>query len=455
MRAAIYARQSLDRSGEALAVSRQLAECRDLAERNGWTAVVEYVDNDTSASSRKPRPQWTALLADLDAGRFDVLVCWHTDRLYRRVRDLVDLVEIAERRALRIASVKAADLDLSTPAGRMLAGMLGHAARYEVEQKSARQVAANRQRARGGDVAWTRRPYGYERHDGRIVVVENEADVLRHAAKAVLAGDTLTSVIRDHNERGLPTSTGARWTVTTLKRLLVNPRQAGRATYHGEDFGRGAWAPIFDGDTHDRLVAVLTDPRRRTAPSTRVKYLLSGLLTCGICSGTMYASPSKNRDGRRWMTYKCRCERVTRRLDLVDEVVEGVLLERLARPDAADLFTADADLDGARSKVTELRERRDGLAVLLADGLLTSGAVRTQATRLGAQITDLERQIMGAADDGPLAAVVVAVDVQAAWVVLPLMAKREIIRTLLAVTILPAGQGVTFDPSQVEIEWKS
>jgi len=62
---------------------------------------------------------------------------------------------------------------------------------------------------------------------------------------------------------------------------------------------------------------------------------------------------------------------------------------------------------------------------------------------------------MGAADDGPLAAVVSAEDVRAAWTNLPLMAKREIIRTLLAVTILPAGQGVPFDPAQLVIEWRS
>src|SRR5215217_396901 len=110
LRAAIYARQSLDRTGEGMAVMRQLAECRDLAKRNGWKVAEEFVDNDVSASSRKPRPEWTRLLADLEAGRYDVLVCWHTDRLYRRLRDLVDVVEIAERRALRIASVKASDI---------------------------------------------------------------------------------------------------------------------------------------------------------------------------------------------------------------------------------------------------------------------------------------------------------------------------------------------------------
>ncbi len=214
-RAAIYARQSLDRSGEGLAVSRQLKECRELAEHNGWEVSEVYQDNDKSATNRKPRPEWNRMLADLKAGHHDVLVAWHTDRLYRRLRDLVDLVEIAERRTLRIATVKASDLDLSTPAGRMIAGLLGSVASYEGEQKAARQVAANRQRARAGVVLWTRRPFGYDRDGTAVRIVESEAKEIRRAAKCVLAGDTLASIAANLNGRGIMTTTGARWSVTT------------------------------------------------------------------------------------------------------------------------------------------------------------------------------------------------------------------------------------------------
>src|SRR4051794_17857196 len=132
MRAAVYVRQSLDKKREGAAVARQLEACRELAEQRGWTIERVFSDNDVSASSaKKPRPEWQALLTELRGGRYDVLVCWSTDRLYRRLRDLVELVEIAEARALRIATVKSSDVDLSTPAGRMLAGMLGSAARFE------------------------------------------------------------------------------------------------------------------------------------------------------------------------------------------------------------------------------------------------------------------------------------------------------------------------------------
>jgi site-specific DNA recombinase len=450
MRAAVYVRQSLDRTGESLAVTRQEAECRELAERNGWDVARIYCDNDKSATNGN-RPQWTQLLADLKDGQYDVLVCWHTDRLYRRLRDLVDLVEIAESRALRIASVKAADIDLSTPAGRMLAGMLGHAARYEVEQKGARQVAANRAAAARGVVRWTRRPFGYELKAGKIVKVPAEAREIRKAAERVLGGATVASVVGDLNRRDVATSTGGRWNVTGLRRVLINPRTAGRAVSKGEDYGKGEWPAILDADTADRLTALFDDPRRRSAPpSLNVKYLMSGLAVCGRCGQACYAQPTV--DGP--LVYRCKTTHLARRADLVDEVVVAAVIGRLARPDAIDLFSPDVDLDALRSQVVELRERRDGLAAMLADGLLSAAAVRDQAAKLTDAISTIERQ-MTAATPGPLTTLLGADDVAAVWAGLTLIAKRAVIGVLMTVTILPVGKGQRFDPEQVQIDWRT
>jgi DNA invertase Pin-like site-specific DNA recombinase len=451
VKAAIYVRQSLDRSGEALAVSRQAGECRELASRNRWDVTKVYSDNDKSATNGR-RPQWEKLLADLRAGQYDVLICWHTDRLYRRLRDLVELVEIAEKRSLRIASVKAADIDLSTPAGRMLAGMLGHAARYEIEQKGARQVAANVAAAKRGVVRWTRRPYGYDLNNGKIVIVPAEARELRKAAKKILAGATAQSVVADMNARGIRTSLGGEWGITGLRRLLINPRHAGRAVSGGHDYGRGQWPGIFDADTADRLVTVLTDPRRRTAPlNLNIKYLLTGIARCGKCGKPMYACPAEN---PRRMIYRCLSTHLARGLEAVDDVVEAVVVARLSQPDAVALLTPDVDLDALRAKVTELRDRRDGLAGLLADGLLSANAVRDQAAKLTTAISEVEREIMSAVGDGPLAEIVNAPDVGKSWNALPLTAKRAVIETLMVATILPIGKGVRFAPEQVQIDWR-
>ena len=64
MRAAVYLRISEDRTGEQLGVTRQRQDCEQLCRSKGWTPV-EYVDNDISATSGKPRPSYERMLADI------------------------------------------------------------------------------------------------------------------------------------------------------------------------------------------------------------------------------------------------------------------------------------------------------------------------------------------------------------------------------------------------------
>src|SRR6478735_5573657 len=94
--AAIYTRISRDREGAGLGVDRQEADCRALAERLGWDVAAVFVDNDISAYSGKPRPQYRAMLEAIKQGRIRGLIAWHPDRLYRRAVDLEEIVTIAE-----------------------------------------------------------------------------------------------------------------------------------------------------------------------------------------------------------------------------------------------------------------------------------------------------------------------------------------------------------------------
>jgi site-specific DNA recombinase len=78
--AAVYARISSD-DGQALGVSRQLEDCRKLAGSLGWPVGEEYVDNDISAYSGKPRAEYQRMLTDLADGARDAVLVYHVDRL--------------------------------------------------------------------------------------------------------------------------------------------------------------------------------------------------------------------------------------------------------------------------------------------------------------------------------------------------------------------------------------
>ena len=128
-RGAIYTRISADRPANALGVTRQLDDCLALADRLDWQIAHRFDDNDISAFNGKHRPGFEALLDAMKTGQIDALICWHTDRLYRSMRDLERLIEIAEANRVQIRTVQSGELDLSTSAGRMMARILGSVAR--------------------------------------------------------------------------------------------------------------------------------------------------------------------------------------------------------------------------------------------------------------------------------------------------------------------------------------
>ncbi|MGB8386873.1 recombinase family protein, partial [Mycobacterium sp.] len=131
MRAAVYYRQSEDRQNDGLGIDRQREDVRRLIKARGWTVAAEFVDNDVSALSRKPRPQFTAMMARVDAGEFDVIVARHMDRLLRRLSELESTLERC--RHAKVAIVTASDgVDTSTDGGRLVARILSSVAQGEV-----------------------------------------------------------------------------------------------------------------------------------------------------------------------------------------------------------------------------------------------------------------------------------------------------------------------------------
>ncbi len=414
--------------------------------------VAEYVDNDVSASGGKPRPQYRRLLTDVKAGHITAVVAWAADRLTRRPIEVEQLIEILECHRVPLATVSG-EVDLSTPYGRAVARIFGAIARQEVEQKGARQARANLQRAQTGAARVTRRPFGYEA-DG-VSVRDVEAAHLQAVAGKVLAGSTLAACAAELNRDGVATSTGAAWRLTTLRRVLMNPRYAGLTTYRGLPVSRAQWPAILTEDQHVALVARLTDPARRTQTGTTTKYLLTGICVCGACGARMFASPT-GRKGRYWQVYKCQASaHLTRRMEYVDELVTEAVVARMARADAAKLLGPEApDLEVLREEAVALRRRLDELSDAFADGLTTVGGHRRAAERVRVRLDAIERERATAAGGSPLEPLIGVEDVRAAWAALSLAGKRAVIETLMTVTIRPAGKGARFKPDQVQLDWR-
>jgi site-specific DNA recombinase len=453
---AVYARISSDVVGEGLGVARQEADCRALAEGRGWRVVACYIDNDVSAYSGKRRPQYERMLADVEGGHVGGIVAWHPDRLHRSPTELEHFITVVERTRCTVATVQAGELDLTTPSGRMTARIVGAVARGESEHKSARIRRKLQQNAAEGRHHGGERPFGW--NNDRVTAREDEAEIVRYAVAEIAGGGALRAIARHLEAAGSRNRDGAPWTETTIRNMIVRPRNVALRSYKGEVVGQGQWEPLVTRESWNAAMRVLTHPSRRSTISREPKHLLSGIARCGVCAAMVRAAGTVDRRGVRRPVYRCPAGHVSRSQNRVDEQIVAVVLARLSMPDAAEVFFHKPSLPDDRDYGAEaevLRVRLSDAAEDYAEGLLTREQLLAVTSRIRPEVRQLEAQIPRPAPDSRnVLTLAQASDVHAAWDALGLPARRMVVGTLMTVTLQRATRGPVYDPTTVRIVWR-
>lgn len=449
-RAAIYNRISLDKHSDERAVRRQSEDAHNLARSRGWTVVGEYTDNSLSASRPEiERPEYNRLLADYRAGAFDALICFDLDRLTRQPRQLEDWIEEAEKRGLVVVTLNG-EADLSTDGGRMFARVKAAVARSEIERKSARHKRANVQRAENGHWQFSRRPYGYDRINGEIVIVEPEAEIVRECYRRYNAGESLYAIANDLNERGIPLhSADAEWSMRRVQQMLRNERYAGIVSHLGKRYdAEPSWEPLIDKRTWRDYVKTREARTREGAWSTTTKHLLSGMIFCGVCGARLLARPDyrRNPDGSRrtFQAYACQenwCVQI--KAEEVEPVVNGIVLARLADKRVLKGLREEPNTAPVVEEIRKLRERHSNLVDLVADGALPRAEARQRGQALAEKVARLEKRLNAMRHESPLTDLALSRAIPTKWNrKMSIMEKRRVIEELgLIVTIDKARRG--------------
>jgi site-specific DNA recombinase len=448
-RTAIYLRQSQDRQGTGTAVDRQLEACKRLCEERGWTVQHVLTDNDTSASATW-RPDYAKLLELIRSGQVDVVVCWHIDRLTRKLTDLEHLIELCESTKVRVSTVTG-DIDLSTDAGRLVGRILASVAKGEVERKSTRQKAANLQAAQAGKRP-DKRAFGYKQ-DGSLDPVE--APIVEEAFSKFITGRSVTSITNWLNEKDVLTVRGNKWDRSSVRWMLMNLRYAGIRTYKGEEIGKGDWPAVVPEETVRAAIAVLNDPvRHKELPSRARKWLGARVYLCGRCASRNVESRMAVKYGSAGQRqYACQ-ERdcwMVRKADPIDDLVKKVMVEYLREQDIGALMGEKSpDTAPLRTEAASLRKRIDQLA---EDISLPESVLARRVAALEARLTVVQAQLAAAGRSSALWALVGAEDPGKAWLALvepDVAAAQQVVRECFTVRLLPVKRGSrTFNPETV------
>jgi site-specific DNA recombinase len=373
MRAAIYCRLSKNRRGKKANVKDQERDCRDYIESQGWEYLDSYIDDGISASdkSEKPRDAFIRMMGDLRAGLIDVIVASEFTRLYRRPRELEELLDPIDKFRYNVELVT---VDPTVRHWDIRSGE-GRAALREAAKQAAAysdyisEKVRNHAKHRAADGRWhgghpgygfdyvpvVRDGEGEELEPEQITVNEEQATVIRRRIVwQHLAGVRIGTICEQLNRDGIKTRDGRRWRQGNLHPILVKPAIAGlvrhpeksqlvrarwgtfvECSQHGDD--PGCFGAIISECDWNKLQLLLAKPARSRNPVTSA--LLTGWVICGHCGKPLVTS----RDNRGKRVYDCKrdshragCGRIRRLADPIDQLVTELVIATL---EDADDFT--------------------------------------------------------------------------------------------------------------------
>jgi site-specific DNA recombinase len=476
VRAAIYIRISRSRR-ELLDVQRQEPPCRAFCAEQGWQVIETYIDDNRSAWKREiRRDAFERMLADVRAGKIDVICTWQADRLLRTVDDASAIVNIAKEYGTQVANV-GGTIDLSTAAGRKKFYDLAMAAEYESDLRSERLKLKHAELAAAGQWEGGMRNFGHDLQEyiaqddhGRPVIkyklVPNpiEAPALQQAAKEVIAGRSHTAIAIQWNKQGLTTTTGKPFTPGKVKELLLSPKTAGLRYVDGKPV-QAAWPGIITQDQHKDLRDILGLPRRERANKgiiTARTYLLGGFVFCGRpgCGHRLTAKRAGNRRRYYCATRLGGCGGLLRVAEPLERYVVSQLLTQLPARLVERARRAPEEWETLGRLMTQRQTEEDrlaGLEDLLADKLLDKAGYVRQRKRIKARIGELDDKIAHVRASTPRRRLKGATlgELQAEWDQLDLDEQRAVLADHIErIVVMPVGRGKHFDPDAIKIHWR-
>jgi len=292
VRCAIYTRVStdhgLDQEFNSLDAQHDAASAYICSQAHaGWTLIRSRYDDGGYSGGSTDRPALQKLLEDIRARKIDVIVVYKVDRLTRSLADFAKLVELFDAHGVSFVSVTQ-QFNTTTSMGRLTLNVLLSFAQFEREVTSERirdKIAASKRKGIwvGGPL-----PLGYELKDGKIIIIENEADRVRLIFRRYLEVGGVNQLVRDLRDRNFltkvrPLATGATrggipFGRGSLFYLLRNRFYIGEVKYKGEVFA-GEQPAIMDHALFDAVQQTLTDQwSHRTVMRNKSDHLLTGLL---------------------------------------------------------------------------------------------------------------------------------------------------------------------------------
>lgn len=306
IRVAAYCRVSTasDEQEESLVAQRQHYG-RVINANNEWEFAGIYYDEGISGTKTKGRDSLMSLMEDCRLGKVDRILTKSISRFARNTVDCLEMVRKLYSYGVTILFEKEG-VDTATMDSEFFLSILSSLAQEESFSISGNSKWSIQKRFQNGTYIVSTPPYGYENKDGRMVVRQDEAEIVRLVFSRYLEGHGSESIAKELNAKGHFTRRSTRWGGSSILNMLSNEKYKGDAlfqkTFTDSEYRRSVnrgeedqylvegWnEAIVSREDFDKVQKLMkTNARLKSSVRGRAKYtrnyVFSHKLICHCCS---------------------------------------------------------------------------------------------------------------------------------------------------------------------------
>lgn len=442
---AYYARVSTEKDEQLNSLDNQRRFYEEFIRSNpNWTFAGGYVDEGISGTSVAKREQFLQMIEDAEQGKFDLIVTKEISRFARNTLDSIRYTRELLRHGVGVFfqndNINTFDKD-----AELRLTIMSSIAQDEVRKLSERTRFGFKRAQENSVLLGQNNLFGYNKVDGRLEIVESEAEIVREVFERYVAGDLgLRAIANDLDSRGIVGRQGKPVTYSTLYGMIRNPKYKG--CYAGR---RYATRDYRDGRTYrldadkwivhedEKVPAIVPEPlweaanrllaergktMKQHAQASQNRYAYSGKLICARHGTSFHRHVYKSKRRGEVECWNCKLYRqkgkaggcnsptiYSSELDRVlAKVFERVTDEKssamqeyiLELKDFAEQQDHSAELETLEWQISALADKKEKLLELTLDGALSNAEFKKRNEQYNEKIKDLEERCSGLKNAG-------------------------------------------------------
>jgi len=452
LRVAAYCRVSTDREDQANSLhSQQSYFTTFIQNHQDWVLTEVFADEGTSGTSTRKREAFNRMIAQAETGGLDLILTKEVSRFARNTVDTLEYTRLLKKLGVGVIFIND-NIDTRENDGELRLTIMSSIAQEESRKISERVKWGQLRRMEAGVVFGNNSTYGFDTHNGQLLVKPEEAEVVRLIYHKFLNEGKGTHVIaRELYEAGIapPKTATGKWSCVMILRILRNEKHVGDLLQkknvtpdyltHKKVLNKGQEEQILLRDHHEAIVdratwdATQRELDRRSAQQGDKskysnRYWCSGKIRCGCCGNRFVPRKRKRSNGDLYMAWGCHnrvhygnwkrdgqgepvgCNMrmvndktlsavvgfVLERLELDSDAIVAELMEDIQRLQSTPDSGRNAERLQARKTAIE-RKRENALDAFLS-GKISDGELQTMRTRYDQELASIDERLRKISD---------------------------------------------------------